>query len=462
MRRTLEDLEEHKRELVTTLHHLVTQGPQATGLIRNLLTGLHYADVADVLDVLDTEEAANILGTLPEETASDVLAEMDDTSRARLMAVVDPKEIASLVEEMPSDDAADVVADMHEELAEEVLQHVAPEEREEIEELLEHAEDTAGGRMAAEFVAVPETSTVVEAIEAIRQAVEETEEIYYVYVVDDQGRLTGLLSLRDLLLSPSARLVGDLMKTEVVSAPVTMDQEDVAHLVQQYDLAAIPVVDDAGVLVGRVTHDDIADVLKEESEEDFRRMAGVSEESFHERSSLRLAGSRLPWIITSLVSALLATAIISANRDLIEAYVALAFFFPVITAIGGNIGLQSSTVVVRGLATGQLDLVHISRRILKELRVGLAMGVICGVAVGVVAWFWVDQYALGIVVGLSMLTAITVAATMGAIVPITLERLKADPAIATGPFVTMSNDILGLLIYFALAGILLKSLGVVI
>jgi magnesium transporter len=461
MRRTHEDLEEHKRELVTTLHHLVEQGAEATGLIRNLLAELHYADIADVLDVLDTDEAAGILRLLPEETASDVLAEMEDASRARLMEIADPKEIATLVEEMPSDDAADVVADMDQELAEEVLQHVAPEEREGIEELLEYEEDSAGGRMAAEFVAVPETSTVDQAIEAIRLAVEETEEIYYVYVVDDQGRLTGLLSLRDLLLLPSPHVVRDIMKTEVISAQVDMDQEDVAHMAQQYDLAAIPVVDDGGVLVGRVTHDDVADVLEEEIDEDFRRMAGVTEDSFHERSSVRTAGSRLPWLLASLVGALVAAAVIRSKESLIETYAVVAAFIPVIIAVAGSTGLQSSIVVVRGLATGQADLVNIGRTVFKEVRVGVLIGIACGVAIGVISWIWIGEPAIGLVVGLSMTTSIIFAATMGAAVPLTLDRMEADPALATGPFITMSNDIVGLLIYFGFAEYLLRAFGVV-
>jgi magnesium transporter len=461
MRRSLEDLEEHKRELVDTLHHLAEQGPEATGLIRNLLGDVHPADIADVLDVLDTDEAASVLRLLPSETGSDVLAEMDEATRTPLMEVVDPKEIATMVEAMPSDDATDVVADLDEELAEEVLQHVAPEDREEIEELLEHAEDTAGGLMAAEFVAVPESASVIQAIEAIRQAVEETEEIYYVYVVDNEGRLTGLLALRDLLLAPSARLARELMWTEIVSVPVDMDQEDVAHLVRQYDLAAIPVVDADGTLVGRVTHDDIVDVLKEESEEDFRKLAGVSEESFLERSSLRIAGRRLPWLLASMLGALVAALIIRNNSDLIETYAVVAAFIPVIIAVAGSTGLQSSIIVVRGLATGQADLVNIGKTVFKEVRIGLVIGISCGVIIALISWMWIGVPAVGLVVGLSMLSATAVAATLGAAVPLTLDRMGSDPALATGPFITMSNDVIGLLIYFGFASYLLNAFGVV-
>ncbi len=460
MRRTLEDLEEHKRELVGTLNRLLEQGERGEGSIRNLLVDLHYADAADILDVMDPEDSARVLSLLDNETGSDILAEMEEASRISVLELVDPRELAELVKEMPTDDAADLVGNLDEEAAEEVLSHVAPEEREEIKELLVHGEDTAGGLMETDFVAVDYSSTVDEAIEAIRRAAEEVESMFYVYVVDAGGILKGLIRLRDLLLSPGTRRVAEFMKSDVVSVPVDMNQEDVARQVQQYDLAAIPVVDDGGILVGRITHDDIADVLEEEIEKDLRRMAGVGDEDLIERSSIRAAGSRLPWIVTSLVSALVAAYIISFNISLMEEYLMLAFFFPVITAIGGNIGLQSSTIVVRGLATGQSDLIHAGSRIFKEVRVGLVMGIICGLMVGFLSWLWIGQSVFGLIVGLSLLTAIIVAATMGAVVPMVFEKLRVDPAIATGPFVTMSNDIIGLLIYFALATFLLRTLTV--
>ncbi len=461
MNRRRADLEGQKKELVGTFDRLLEEGEKGAGMIQNLVVDLHHADVADVLDVMEPADVARILVLLDNETASDILGEMEEGARTPVLELMPPHELAPLVEEMPTDDAADLVGDLRDEHVEAVLRHVAPEERREIRELLVHDEDTAGGLMESDFVAVRSDATVAEAIEAIRHAVEEVEFIYYVYVVAADGRLIGLLRLRDLLLSPGSRRVSEFMTTDIVSVPVTMDQEQVARQVQQYDLAAIPVVDERGMLVGRITHDDIADVLEEEVEEDLRLMAGVISEEFYERSSLRVAARRLPWIVTSLISALLASVIISLNTGLLRAYVALAAFFPVITAIGGNIGLQSSTIVVRGLATGQMDLVHVGGRIFKELRVGLAMGIACGVVVGLVSWIWMDEMALGLVVGLSMLTAITVAATMGALVPITFDRLRVDPALATGPFVTMSNDIIGLIIYFGLAGILLRFFGII-
>jgi len=460
VRRTLEDLEEHKRELVGTLDRLLEQGEQGEGLIRNLLVDLHPADIADVLDVMDSEDAALVLGLLDLETASDILAEMEEASRVPLIEHVDPRELATLVEEMPTDDAADLVGDLDEEAAEEVLSHVAPQEREEIKELLVHEEDTAGGLMETDFVAVDHGSTVDEAIEAIRRAAEEVESMFYVYVVDADGTLKGLVRLRDLLLSPGTRRVAEFMKSDVVSVPVNMDQEDVARQVQQYDLAAIPVVDDGGTLVGRITHDDIADVLEDEVEEDLRRIAGVGGEDLIERSSIRAAGSRLPWVFMGLISALVAGIIIDSHERILEEYIVLAIFLPVVMAIGGSIGLQSSTIVVRGLATGQADLINTGHRIFKELRVGLVLGISCGLTVGLIAWIWKGMIVLGVIVGFSMLTAILVAATLGALVPVVLDRLNADPALASGPFMTMSNDIIGLLIYFALATILLQTFGI--
>jgi magnesium transporter len=460
VRRHTEDLEEYKRELVGTLDRLLEQGEQGEGMIRNLLVDLHHADIADVLDVLDSEDAASVLTLLELETASDILAEMEEASRIPVVEHVDPRELATLVEDMPTDDAADLVGDLDEEAAREVLSLVAPEEREEIRELLEYGEDTAGGRMESDFVAVNQDSTVDQAIEAIRRAVEEVESIYYVYVTDTSGVLKGLLRLRDLLISPGSRQIAEFMKTDVISVPLEMDQEDVARQVRQYDLAAIPVVDDGGRLVGRITHDDIAEVFEEEIDEDLRRMAGVGDEDLIERSSIRVAGSRLPWIFIGLISALVAGIIIDRHETILEEYIVLAVFLPVVMAIGGSIGLQSSTIVVRGLATGQADLINTGNRILKELRVGLVLGISCGVVVGLIAWIWKDEIVLGFIVGLSMLAAILVAATLGAVVPVVLDRFKADPALASGPFMTMSNDIIGLLIYFALATVLLHTFGV--
>lgn len=457
LRRTLENLEEYKRELAGTFDRLLKQGEQGEGMIRNLLIELHYADAADILDVMGPEDCARVLSLLDNVVGSDILAEMEEASRIPVLELVDPRELAELVEEMPTDDAADLVADLDENAAKEVLSHVAPEERAEIRELLVYEEDSAGGLMETDFVAVDLYSTVDEAIEAIRTAVAEVESIYYVYITDADGNLKGLLRLRDLLLSPGSLRVTDLMKNDVVSVPVDMDQEDVARQVQQYNLAAIPVVDSAGVLVGRITHDDIADVVEEEVEEDLRRMAGVGDEDLIERSSIRIAGSRLPWIFIGLISALVAGYIIDNHESILKEYIVLAVFLPVIMAIGGSIGLQSSTIVVRGLATGQADMFHIGNRLLKEFRVGLALGLSCGLVVGLIAWIWKGMLVLGLIVGFSMFIAILIAATLGAAVPVMLDRMKADPALASGPFMTMSNDIIGLLIYFALATSLLRS-----
>ncbi|MFC1629285.1 magnesium transporter [Gemmatimonadota bacterium] len=456
IRRTLESLDDHKRELVVTLDRLFDAKEQNSGLIRNLLVEMHYADIADILDVMEPEHAARVLDLLDSEEASDVLGEMEEVARTPLMELVPPHDLAELLEEMPTDDAADLVGDLDEATAEEVLSHIAEEERQEIRELLLYDEDTAGGLMESDFIAVRQDATVNMAVEAIRRAAEEVESIYYVYVVDEQGNLTGLLRLRDLLLSPGIRRVDEFMETDITSVPLNMDQEDVARLVQQYDLAAIPVVDDTGRLMGRITHDDIVDVLEEEIEEDLRRMAGVGDEDIIERSPLRVAASRLPWIMIGLVSALVAGFIIENHEHMLQEYLVLASFIPVVMAIGGSIGVQSSTIVVRGLATGQADLIHLGSRLFKELRIGLVMGLICGLTVGSIAWLWQGAWQLGVVLGLSMLMAILVAATLGAAVPVILDRLRVDPALAAGPFMTMSNDIVGLLIYFGLASNLLR------
>jgi len=238
-----------------------------------------------------------------------------------------------------------------------------------------------------------------------------------------------------------------------------MDQEEVAALVERYDLTSLPVVDRMGRLVGRITVDDVVDVIVDEASEDISKMAGTTDEEIRQDSALRIAGIRLPWIVISLISGILSGTIISQFRSTLGSLLALAFFIPVITAMGGNIGIQSSAIVVRGLATGEIGLFRIAQRLLREVRIGLIMGVMCGVVVGMVALIWQDHPVLGLIVGSAMVVAITVAATMGALVPLLFKKLNIDPAIATGPFVTMSNDIVGLFIYFGMAFLLLRLLG---
>ena len=424
---------------------------EESGPLHHLLRTMHPVDVADLIEHLKAEEADYLFGLLDHASASEVLVETDEHTREHLVAEIGEEELAHLVDQMESDDAAEVVAELSDELAERVLESIGEEDSEEVKELLGHEEDTAGRLMAMEIVTVHEDATVAEAIAAIRKAADEIEAFYNVYVVDDGGRLVGVLPLARLLRSRSDCRVADVMERDVVSVPEGMDQEEVARIVQKYDLVSVPVVDERARLVGRITVDDIVDVVVEEASEDIRRMAGTGDEAIREDSTFRIAGVRLPWILTSLIGGVLAGSVIGMFRGTLSSFLPLAIFIPIITAMGGNIGIQSASLTVRGLALGEIDAYEIWKRLLRELRVGVVMGLVCGGSVGLIALFWKSNAALGIVVGVAMLSAITVAATMGTFVPIVFKKLNIDPAIATGPFVTMSNDIIGLMIYFGIA-----------
>ena len=431
----------------------------AKGHIANLLVDLHPADIADLLENLDEEERNYIFDLLDAKLASNVLPEVVDSVRERILGELDEQRLCRIVDQMKTDDATDIVAELPAQVAERVLEGIDRGESREVQELLGYDEESAGGVMATEFVAVHQDRTVQEAIEEIRQAAERVGEIYNVYVVDDEGVLVGVLPLRKLILSEPDTPVSEIMDRDVISVQTDTDQEEVANLVRKYDLVAIPVVDERGRLVGRITIDDIVDIIDEEASEDISKMAGTSDEEIAEESVIRVAGIRFPWILTSLFGGLFSATVLGFFRDTLGSFLPLVFFIPVITAMGGNIGLQSSAIVIRSLAMGDIGVYRIGRRILREARVGILMGLACGVTVGIVAYFWQGKPILGLIVSLSMLCAVTVAATMGAMVPIIFKKLRIDPAIAAGPFVTLSNDIVGLCIYLGLATLLMRLIG---
>lgn len=449
--------EKEIEELTDDIQDLIEQ--DAKGHIANLLTDLHPADIADLVDKLPEKDQEFLFELLDKDVASDVILEVEDASRESLLEGMDEQRISEIVDEMDSDDATDIVSELPSEVAEVVLDSIDKEDSDEVKELLKYPEESAGGIMALEFVAVCQDTTVGEAIEQIRQAAEEIEEIYNVYVVDENGILTGILSLRQLIISSPSTKITQILDTDVVSVSTDMDQEKVANIFSKYDLVAIPVIDHKKRLVGRITIDDIVDVMEEEVSEDFSKMVGTDDEEIGETSAFKVAGWRLPWIMTSLFGGILSGTIISHFKGTLGPLLTLAFFIPVITAMGGNIGLQSSSMTVRGLATGEIDTHHIGRRVWRELRIGILMGLICGGTVGAIAYLWLKNGLLGVIVGGAMFCAVTVAASMGIMIPVVFDRLKVDPALASGPFVTMSNDITGLAIYFGLAALLMKWTG---
>jgi magnesium transporter len=428
-------------------------------LLENFIDNIRPADLADLIEHLEPYERLFIFNVLEPEGAGEVLVEIEPPVQESIISGLDTEAISEIVEELDSDDAADLVGDLPVERAREVIKTVGDEVSEELEKLLPYDEDTAGGIMALEFVAIRADAAVKDAIETIRGKREEVENLYYIWVVDDFERLAGLVSLKDLLLESPERKISEIMDTEVISVQTDTDQEEVARLVKKYDLVSIPVVDERYRLVGRITHDDIIDVLEEEVDEDISLMAGVINQEIAEESPMKISRARLPWLIAGLLGGILAAAVINQFESSLERVLALAFFFPVIMAMGGNTGTQAATVAVRGMATGDISLVNIGKRLWVEMKVALVNGIICGILLGMIVGFWISDYRMGSVVAIALIFIILNSGFIGAAVPLVLKRLNIDPAIATGPFVTTLNDILSLLIYLGLVTIFLSLIG---
>jgi magnesium transporter len=442
------------KDIVDDIEYLASE--KDDGMILNILIGNHPADIAEIVSNLSEENRKYVFGLLDIDTASEVLMQMDEITREALVAQLHPERLSELVDEMPSDDATDFVAELPDEVAEKVLESIDRADSEQVKELLRHEEDTAGGIMALEFVAVSEDETVDEAISEIRAKAEETDAVYNVYVVDKDGVLVGVLPLNTLILAKPGELVKRIMDTKVVSVPTDMDQEQVANLFRRYDLVSVPVVDHAGKLIGRITIDDIVDVMQEEASEDIQKMAGLTEEeAIRETSAMRISMLRLPWLLVAFVGEMLSALVLSKfEASLKEVFIA-AFFIPLMMAMGGNSGIQASTIVVRGLALGQLNPADTLQRLFKEMRVSFINGAVCGILLWAVVSF-LGEPRFGMLLGVVMLIVILNASLVGASIPLVLSRFGVDPAIATGPFITTFNDVIGLFIYLGLVTVVLR------
>ncbi len=440
-------------KLIEEVKHFAEQGNRQG--LKKLIDDMRAADLADLIEHLDPEERLFIFNLLEPDGAGEVLVEIETPVQERILKGLDNQAITEIVQGLDSDDAADLIGDLPDDRAREIIERVGDEVSEELEKLLPYPEDTAGGIMALEFVAVKADASVKDAIDTIREKREEVENLYYIWVVDDLGKLVGVISLKDLVLEVTDRKISDIMNPEVISVHVDTDQEEVARLVKKYDLVAIPVVGDDQRLAGRITHDDIIDVIEEEADEDISLMAGVIDQEIAEESTLKISRARLPWLIAGLFGGILAAAVINQFESSLEKILALSFFFPVIMAMGGSTGTQAATIVVRGLATGDISLMNTGKRLWMEMRVALVNALVCGILLALIVGTWVSDYGLGSVVGLALVLIIVNAGVIGSAVPMALKKWNIDPALATGPFVTTSNDILSLLIYLGLVTIYL-------
>ncbi|SPD73436.1 Magnesium transporter [uncultured Desulfobacterium sp.] len=442
-------------KLVEDVRDYIEQGNE--NALKRLLDESRAADLADLIEHLKPNERIFIFKLLEPEGAGDVLVEIEPPVQEGIIKELDNRTITEIVQELDSDDAADVVGDLPAKRAKEVIEAVDDEVTEELEKLLPYPEDTAGGIMGLEFVAVKADVTLRDAIETIRAKKEEVENLYHIWVVDDFGKLVGLVSMKDFLLEPPHLKVHEIMNPEVISINALADQEEVVHLARKYDLVNIPVVDEHHRLIGRITHDDVIDVIEEEVDEDISLMAGVISEEVAEESTIKISKARLPWLLMAIFGELVAAFVITNFEASLKQIIALTFFFPVIMAMGGNSGTQAATIVVRGLATGDVSLVHAGRRLWREMRVALLNGLICGLVLGVIVGFWLSDPGLGLIVGMALILIIMNSGLIGASVPLVLKRFNIDPALGTGPFVSTSNDIFSLFIYLGLITVFLHS-----
>ncbi len=420
--------------------------------------GLHPADIAEIINHAPASAHNILFDLLDDEIKPDVLAELDDQAEADILEELSDEEISDIVEEMAPDDAADVLGELKEERSEGILGLMEEEESEEVRELLQYDEETAGGIMTSDFVAAQATMTATEAIDYIAE-LDLEEPLYNLYVIDQDGHLTGWIQLWELLKKANHNMMlEDLADKETIVVHTDTDQEEVARIASKYDLSSLPVLDWKNKLVGRVTADDIMDVIEEEASEDIFKLAGSSDSELEDTSPLQACKARLPWLLITLGTGFISSLILKSfmkHLSLAE-IVALSFFVPIIMAMGGNTGIQSSTLIIRGIALGASHSRRIMKIITHEIIAGATMGLICGTTIGLWAGFVITRDGgtavapsyLALTVGIALFSAMAFAAVFGALVPVLLDRMKIDPAVASGPFVTASNDIFALLIYY--------------
>ncbi len=419
---------------------------------RSLLNEMHAADIAEVYVHLDEEEGSFLYSLLDPESAADVLTELEDEERAQFLKSLSSDVIAKqLIFHMETDDAADVLNELPDQKKEEILLQIEDlEHAGDIADLLTYDEDTAGGLMAKELIRVNVNMNVVEAIRAMRKQAEDVEEVYFVYAVDDANILKGIVSLKKLLISNARDKIKEIIFTEVISVRTDETKEEVAKLMRKYDLVALPVVDHIGRLMGRITIDDVVDVIKEEAEKDYQMIAGISEDVEAHDKVWILSRARLPWLLVGLTGGILASRVIGQFEVDLGFYPEMAFFMPLIAASAGNVGVQSSSIVVQGLANNTLDIANTLGRLGKEFLVALVNGLTLALIVFMYNVFFSSSFALTATVSLAMFNVIIFASLFGTLVPLALNKWKIDPAVATGPFITTSNDIIGLMIYFSI------------
>lgn len=439
------------REFIERLQLMVETSDSAA--IRNELKDFHPADIADILAELSVDEAKFIFDQLEDEISAESLMELDEDYRERFMKVLTTEEIVDQVDNLETDDAADLLGELEEDEKDEIIAQLEDKEHaSEITDLLKYDEHSAGGLMHKEFIKAKSYWAVDRCVIELRRQAEEVDRVYSIYVTDKEDVLLGILSLKALLFAEPKTLIEDIYMRENIHYVKTHESsEDVATAMEKYDLVSIPVVDRQDKLVGRITIDDVVDVIKEEAEKDYQMASGISDNVEASSSVFKNTRSRLPWILIGLAGGVAASQIIKGYEGQIDMNPALAFFIPLIVATAGNVGVQSSAIIVQGLASKDFQFQSLFKQVGKETLVGMLVGLICSLVIFGISYAFVDDIRLGITISISLFVVVVFAAILGALVPLLLDKVKIDPALATGPFITTANDIIGLTIYFVVA-----------
>jgi magnesium transporter len=442
------------KELIKELELLIQENKEQDVL--HLLQDMHFADIAEIMEELSEFDAHYVFNTLDSEKTAEILLELDEEVREKILRKLSAKEIAEELDELNTDDAADIIAELPREKKEQVISELEDvEHAKDIVDLLRYDEDSAGGLMAKELVKVNENWNVLTCVKEMRLQAENVTRVHSIYVVDDENRLKGRLSLKDLLTTSTKTPISDVYIPKVDYVKVDTKDVEVARIMQKYDLEAIPVVDELGRLVGRITIDDIIDVIKEEADKDYQLAAGISQDVEADDSILELTKARLPWLVLALLGGFIAVKVSGLYEGAMEEYGVLFFFTPLIAAMAGNVGVQSSAIIVQGLANDTIS-GTIWQRLFKEVKLSLLNGLILALILLLGSHFLLGvEYIIGITVSIALISVIVIASLIGTFVPITLNKYGIDPALATGPFITTSNDIFGILIYFSIAKVIL-------
>jgi magnesium transporter len=423
-----------------------------------LIEPLRPVDIAEIINEQDLEEAIAFYVFLSEEQAADVLIELDEDVRERFLKSLSSEQIAKqFIDNMDSDDAADLLAELPTEKKNEVISHIEDiEQASDIIDLLNYPEDTAGGLMAKELVKVDINWDIKTCINELRRQTQEVENVYTVYVVDGNDVLQGIISLKRLLLTPDNKKVRDIYNDDVISVKADLNDEEVGQIMEKYDLVVVPVIDEIGRLIGRITIDDIVDVIKEEAEKDYQLASGISENVEYSDNIWLQTRARLPWLLVGLMGGIVSSNVIGTYEGEIQIHPEMALFIPLIAAMGGNVGVQSSALVVQGLANKSLGLDGIWSKVFKEMLIGLTNGLVCSGLLLLYNMFFPDQinWAITSTVSIALLSVIIFAGIFGTLIPIMLHKYKIDPALATGPFITTTNDIFGIFLYFYIGHLL--------